>query len=687
MAGANSNIQLTGLDFDEIKTNLKLYLQSQEVLKDANYEGSVLSILLDILAYNTHYNAHYLNMIGNEMFLDTSVKRSSVVSHAKSLGYTPYSYSAPTAEIEVSFYDVTTDQIIIPKYSKFVTNQIDGKIFTFVTTDESIIKTDKTNNTAKISGLTIKQGEPNFYSYTYSQKGNPTARFKIPDKNIDLSTLSVVVQNSSININSEVFRPTKDFLTLDGDSRVYFIEETYDGYYEIYFGDGALGKKLTDGNLIYLNYLSVSSDIYNNIGGFSLVSPIIGDYGTKLIATLVTSYGGRFNESIDSIKYNSPKFFASQGRAVTINDYSSLIMTNSGELPIDAVTVWSGEENDPPVFGKIFISVKPKGGFTLTENQKQKLIEDIIKPISVLTVNPVVVDIDYSYLNIVNNVLYDRTKTILSQEELRTQIIARIKDYAITELGTFNSTLVLPEINSQVNQSNPSIITNESIVYLEKRIYPVFNSARTYTMDFGVALKRDFYRNSIKFTPSLQMYDSTNDIIREEVFIEEVPTSATSIESIEITNSGFNYTSVPTVTIYGDGTGATAHAEITNGKVTKIVIDSSGINYTQASVVISGGNGYLASAKASLQNKYGNLRSYYFVNSNKVVLNSNVGTVDYINGIITLEDFNPYEINNSSGILSVFAVPDSSIVYSKRNKMLIMDRNDVNAVKVNISTK
>ena len=687
MAGANSNIQLTGLDFDEIKRNLKLYLQSQEILKDANYEGSVLSILLDILAYNTHYNAHYLNMVGNEMFLDTSVKRSSVVSHAKSLGYVPYSYAAPTAEIEISFFDVTTDQIIIPKYCKFVTNQIDGKIFTFVTTDEYIIKTDKNTNSCKTSNIPIKQGEPTFYSYTYLEKNNPSIKFKIPDKNIDLSTLSVVVQNSSININSEVFRPAKDFMTLDGESRVYFVQETYDGYYEIYFGDGTIGKKLTDGNVIYLNYLSVSSDIYQNVGGFSLVSPLIGDYGSKLIATLVTSYGGRFNETINSIKYNSPKFFASQGRAVTINDYSSLILSNSGELPIEAVNVWSGEENDPPVFGKIFISLKPKGGFSLNQNQKQKLIEDVIKPISVMTVNPVIVDIDYSYLNVINNVLYDKTKTILSQEELRTAIISTIKNYAISELGTFNSTVVLPEITSKVNQTNPSIITNESIVYLEKRISPIFNSSRTYTMNFGVSLKRDFYRNSIKFSPSIQMYDPTSDIVREEVFIEEVPTSATSIESIEITNSGFDYSSIPTVTILGDGSGATARAEITNGKLTKIIVVSPGINYTQATVSISGGGGYLASARASLQNKYGTLRSYYFLNSNKVILNSNVGTVDYYAGIITLENFSPYEINNTTGILSVFAVPESSIIYSKKNKMIIMDRNDVNAVKVNISTK
>ena len=687
MAGANSNIQLTGLDFDEIKQNLKTFLRSQDVLKDINYEGSVISVLLDILAYNTHYNAHYLNMVANEMFLDTAVKRSSVVSKAKALGYTPQSFSAPTAIISIQFSGVTAEQIVLPKYTKFLTETLDGINYPYVTLEEYVLKANTEDNTATATEIEIKQGEPSNYSFTYTDSINTSSKFKIPDSNVDLSTLKVVVQNSSIDINSEVYAYANDILALDGNSKVYFIQETYDGYYELYFGDGILGKKLIDGNIVSISYLSVSPTIVHNVSNFSLVSDTIGNYLSVLIRTTVPSSGGRYKESISSIKFIAPKAYAAQERAVTVNDYIALIQKNSGEFPIDSVNVWSGEENSVPVYGKIFVSVKPKGGFTVTANQKKKIEEDIIKPISVMTVQPVVIDVDYTFVNVQNTVLYDKTRTTLGQEELRTIIIGAIRSFGNDKLNKFNSTLILPELTNYVNQANPSVITNESIIYLEKRFTPTFGAQQTYTFDYGVQIKRDFYRNSLKLSPTFQIYDPVANLTRTEMFVEEVPTSATSIQSIQITNPGYKYTSVPTVSIIGDGTGATAYAVITNGQIEKIIITDSGINYTQASVVISGGGGYLGSAKAILQKQYGDLRSYYFSKGKKVIFNKNVGNVDYINGIVTLTDFSPINVNNTTGSLSVYIVPDTSIIYSKQNKMVVMDQADVNAIKVNLVTK
>lgn len=688
MAGSNSNIQLTGLDFDEIKSNFKNYLKNQDVLKDANYEGSALSILLDVLAYNTHYNSHYLNMVANEMFLDSCVKRSSTISHAKVLGYLPHSFSAPTATITLTFNNVTTNQIIIPKYTKFVTDAIDNTNYTYTTLTEYVIPVDPFTNTATVSGIEIKQGEPLNYSFLYDEVNNPNKKFKIPESNVDLSTLQVIVQKSTTDISVSVYNYPEDMLALDSESEVYFIQESFDGFYEIYFGDGILGKKLQDGNVVYLSYLSVSPTIIQNVSNFYLVSNLIGNYGDVTVTTESASWGGRYKETINSIKNLAPKTYQAQGRAVTVNDYIALIQKNSGEYPIDSVNVWSGEENSPPVYGRVYVAIKPKGGFTVTANQKNRIIADLISPMSVITVKPVVVDVDYSYLQVLSNVLYDPAKTTLTHEQLRTSIIAAIRNYGRENLNNFNSTLILSDVIQTIQNVNPSIITNEPNFKLEKRFTPTLQTPLTYSFDFGIPIKRDLNRQGVTISPSIQVIDTdSTKTLRTEVFIEEVPTSATSIESIIILNPGYNYTSVPTVTIRGDGQGASARAIIVNERIEQIIIDNPGNNYTQAIVEISGGGGVFGSASVVLQKQFGRLRTYYFNKGVKYILNNNIGTVDYYNGIVTLENFNPYNINNFLAQLSINIVPDTTIIYSKHNKMLVMDDKDLEAVKINLNKK
>lgn len=688
MAGSNSNIQLTGLDFDEIKNNFKNYLRNQNVLKDANYEGSALSILLDVLAYNTHYNAHYLNMVANEMFLDSCVKRASTISHAKSLGYLPHSFSAPTATLTLNFSGVTADAIIIPKYTKFITDSIDNQNYSYVSLDEHILSVNQETQTATVSGVQIKQGEPLNYSFSYDEKNNPNQRFKIPEPNIDLSTLQVVVQKSLTDITNSVYTYPQDVLALDNLSEVYFIQESFDGYYEIYFGDGVLGKKLQDGNIVILSYLSVNSTIVQNVENFYLVSNLIGDYGNLTIIAETASWGGRYKESINSIKNLAPKAYQAQERAVTVNDYITLIQKRSGEYPVDSVNVWSGEENSPPIYGRIFIAIKPKDSYSISKNQKNKIIQDIIKPMSMVTIEPVILDVDYSYLNVHVNLVYDNTKTTKTAESLRTAVIAAIRTYANEKLNSFNSTLVEYDLLQTVQNVDKSIITNEQSYTLEKRFTPTLQSPHTYTFNFDTPIKKDYSRKSVSFYPSIQVVDTDSaKTLRSEVYIEEVPTSSTSIETIKITNPGYGYTEVPTITIIGDGVGAKAHAIVVGERIEQIIIDNVGTNYTQATVEIDGGNGTFASAQVILQQQYGVLRSYYFSNGVKKILNSNIGRVDYYNGIVTLEDFNPYNINNYLGQLSVFVSPNSSIIYSRKDKMIVMDRNDINAIKVNLAKK
>lgn len=322
MAGANSQINLVGLDFDTIKTNLKTFLKSQDTFKDYNFEGSGMSILLDVLAYNTQYNSFYLNMVANETFLDTALQRSSVVSQAKLLNYTPKSTIAPTAYVDVVVTGVSQSSLTLPAYTNFLSESVDGTNFNFVTTETSVENTSA--NTVTFSDVELKQGIPVTYRFTVDSTTNPTYTFELPDSTIDTSSLLITVQQSSSNSFSEVYTNSESYLMLDGDSRVFFLQESLNGNYEVIFGDGILGKKLIDGNIVIASYISTQGTSAAGANNFVLMDSISGFTNTIVYSKTKASPGSE-KESIDSIKFQAPKTFASQGRAVTKDDYITAI--------------------------------------------------------------------------------------------------------------------------------------------------------------------------------------------------------------------------------------------------------------------------------------------------------------------------------------------------------------------------
>ena len=680
---------MTELDFNNIKTSLKTYLQSQDTLKDYNYEGSALSTLLDILAYNTQYNAYYLNMVANEMFLDTALQRDSVVSQAKLLNYIPKSSIAPSASITLKVNQVTDNSLTIPKYTTFMSEAMDGVNYNFVTQDSTTVGV--VNNTATFDGIILRQGIASSISYTVNSTDNPKYVFQIPESNVDTTTLTVSVQTSSSNNSSYVYSQASDYLTLESNSLVYFLQEGVGGLYEIYFGDDILGKKLVDGNIVRLTY--VVTDVAEGANNFILMDSING-YSNTTIYPLTSAKYGTKKESIDSIKFQAPKSYSAQKRAVTKEDYITAIQQNKLGYAFDAVNVWGGQENSTPVYGQVFIAIKPTGGYTLTATQKEKLIHDVIRPISVMTVEPTIVDPDYTYIQLTANVLYDSKKTNLSASQLQASIKSTISNLAATSLNTFNSTFSATSFSNAIAMVSPAIITNEINITLQKKFYPNLITPSSYNLYYGAPLKRGMFESGINSTPSVQFKNPVNaSQIIDGIYIEEVPTSTGGLESISVINPGYGYQYAPTVTILGDGSGATAEAVITNnGTIREINVLTAGTGYTSILVSITNASGdttgALAAATAILQGRYGTLRTYYNDSLNvKTVFNNNVGTVDYQEGIVTLNSFGPIQVNNELGLLTVTANPPTTIISSSYNRIVTIDPFDSGAIVVNVTDK
>ena len=688
MASSNTNVQLTDLDFGNIKNNFIAYLQTQDTFKDYNFDGSSLSVLLDLLAYNTQYNAYYLNMVANEMFLDTALQRSSVVSQAKALNYTPKSSIAPSAYIKFTGNSVTTPTLTIPKFTNFLSEAIDGVNYNFVTIDTNTVSVS--GGTGIIDNLELKQGIPNTYRFTVDSTLNPKYLFEIPDQNIDTSSIQVVVQESVSNSSFEIYKSSEDYLTLNSKSQIYFLQEGLTGNYQLVFGDGILGKKLSDNNVIVVSYVSTQGTSAAGANNFVLMDTI-ANMGSYSVTPIVEASKGSAKESINSIKYQAPKAFSAQNRAVTKEDYITLIQQNKLGISFDAVNVWGGEQNIPPVYGQVFIALKPTGGYSLTDTQKQRLVQNVIKPISVMTVQPTLVDPDYTFIQPTITVLYDPKKTTLTSNDIANLVKTTVTNFSDTNLNTFNSTFSSSELINLIQTTNKSIIACELNLQLQKKFYPNLVDASTYKLYYNVPIQKGSFLSGISSSPAVK-YPNANQIT-DGVYIEEVPVTTYGVDTIGIVNPGYGYSTAPTVTIYGDGTGATAEATLNSlGSIISVTVTNSGNNYTTSYATVTNGandtQGKLASLVVNLKGRYGTLRLYYIDGVNgKVILDSNIGTIDYANGIINLNNFNPYQVDNDLGQYTITATPSTSIVSSTYNRILSIDAFEPNAIIVNVKTK
>lgn len=482
-----ANYRISELDFDEIKINLKQFLTNYRdknnnlIFKDYDFDASSLSILLDILSYNTYYNAYLANMVANEMFLDSASKRESAVSIAKHLGYTPISYRSARAKIsftaDVPRGNPTT--LTLPKFSSFTTT-IGSTLFTFSNLD-SVTVTPVDGNYV-FTDITIVEGEPLSYTYRVDLSG-PGEKYTIPNLNIDTTTIRVTVQNSYSDTTQTIYNRAGNLEGLTGESLVYFLEESPTGNYEIFFGDNILGKKLESGNLVRIEYLvsngsvcNVSNDI-DQIFNLSTVSNNLRV--SSPIRAIENSTGGDEPDTLDEIKFKAPRFLSSFNRAVTANDYKSVIEAN---YPlVESVSVWGGEENDPPKYGRVIISLKPYAGYTINQELKDRIKNEILSERKVMSVVPEFVDPNYLFITLDIKVKFDSKNSRYTISDMDSLVRSTVQEYFKFELQKFNKPFIYSKLSKQIDALDNSIIGNLSSFRIQKRITPAVNSNNGYT--------------------------------------------------------------------------------------------------------------------------------------------------------------------------------------------------------------
>ena len=679
-------LRVTELDFDTIKSNLQTFLNQQAEFTDYDFEGSGLGVLLDVLAYNTHYNAYYLNMVANESFMDTALLRDSVVSHAKSLGYVPYSTRAPISTINflVTSTTSTSGTLTIPSGYSFLSNQIDSKVYNFVVLEDTTVT--KANSSYYFENLDIHEGQLITYSFTHNQAANPKQTFTLPDSNIDTTTIKVTVSPSSVSTAVTVYNLVTDILDVDSTSEVYYLQESKNGQYQIYFGNNIVGESIPDGGIISVRYLltdGTSANKANNFVGALTLTDSLNETLTNFTVTPVSAAsGGAERESVDDIKFGAAAQFTTQNRLITTKDYESYLKRNYPS--IDSISVWGGEEEVPPVYGKVLISLKPKENYYISETEKQRIIDEIIKPKSIVSVDTIIRDPEYLYLLIENYVEYNKSKTTQTIESLKTSIRNAIILYRDTNLNKFGSTFVLSKLQDSVDGVDLNAISgSETKLYLQKRFEPALGVSTSYTINFNAPLNRGTTTNKLT-SSEFRIFDSAGAV--KTVLFEEVPESFTGISEIQVTNAGTGYTETPTITITGDGTGAVASAIVVNGKIQSIVLTNRGINYTRAIVTITGGGGYGAAGSAVLDGKFGYLRTiYYDDNAEKQTIDEQIGTIDYITGTITINDIRIVSIVPTDGLIRLTIESGKGIVKTAKNTIISIDDTDTTSITTELS--
>ena len=474
-----TKLEISQLDFDGIKDNLKTFLSQQDEFTDYDFEGAGMNILLDVLAYNTHYLGYNANMLANEMYLDSADQRSSVVSLAKQVGYTPKSATASKATIDVLVNNGSGASITMSRGTKFTTT-VDGTNYSFVNNaDVSISPVD---GVYKFSNLDIYEGTYLNYKYT-ANTSDTDQRFIIPNDNVDTTTLTVKVQESSSDSTTNTYTLAAGITALDSTSKVYFLQEIENGRFEVYFGDGVLGEAIADGNIVILDYVTCNRDEANGATSFTL-SGTVGGFSNVTITTIDNAANGSGPESIKSIKYNAPRDYTSQDRAVTAEDYKVLVKSLYANA--QSVQVYGGEDAATPDYGKVYISIKAKSGSNLTEVTKTSLVQTL-KSYAVASVTPVIIDPETTFITLTTTFKYDSSLTTKDVSTLQTNVLDAVSSYNTDTLEDFTGMFRYSAVGKTIDGADSSILSNITKIKMYKYITPTLSSGLKYTLSFNNA--------------------------------------------------------------------------------------------------------------------------------------------------------------------------------------------------------
>jgi hypothetical protein len=585
-------IKFTELDFTKIKDNLKIFLKAQDQFKDYDFDGAGVSVLLDILAYNTAYNGFYLNMLASEMFLDSAVQRDSVVSRAKHLGYTPRSVRSTVATVDIEIFpsqgpgNPNPSSVYVDLNQRFY-SIVDNQRYTFSPTKSFLIQPNAGKYIAK--DINLIEGIRLTHRWTFSASGSVQQRFIIPNANVDTTQLKITVQDSASTPVIKLYNLHEDLNEIGPDDQVYFLQENTNSRYEIVFGDGAIGKALIDGNIVIAEYV-VSS------GGSALGSkrflPLtkIGGYDFSVITTTVAASGYVDQESVDSVKKLAPLAYDAQNRAVTRLDYETLIKK---DIPsIQYLRVWGGEDQVPPQYGRVFVSLKPFTGLTLSEDQKVSLINTYIRPRNPISIEVVIVEPEFLRLQVNCLIQYRSSNTTLSEADIKNRVQIAIEDFRATELNDFDSDFRYSKFIQAIDAADAAITGNLTTINMKYRIFPPFNVPTKF---------------EIKLNNPVDRGDSANGL------------SA-------ITSSGFIFKGI--LTYVGD-----------DGQ--------------------------------------GSLYLFRIVNDQQVIIQRNVGTVNYVLGDIQLDGFLVQSIPGGKDYVDLTIMPKVQDIESLRNQILLMEDEDI----------
>ena len=478
--------QVANLDFEDIKAALKDYLRAQSDFTDYDFEGSVLSTLIDTLAYNTYYTAFNTNMVVNELFIDSATLRDNIVALAKQLGYRPKSITSPTAYVTftVTYANPTTDtELILRAGTGFISNY-DNTIYQYIT--EKDVKAQVTNQKATFVDVPLREGTKLTSVFTVNTS-LLSQKFVLDNRNIDTNTISVKVFPTGGSF-SEPYLLAENIIGIDSTSKIFFLEEIEDQRYELIFGDGVLGQKLDNGSRIEVTYMTTSGPVSNGVKSFVFSGVLENPFGVSpntvaiTINSTVPASGGEDIETTRNIKKNAPRAYGTQDRAVTAQDYDAIVRR---VYPATSdIIIFGGEDQDPPEYGKVFIVLKPKDASFLTSITKSEIIEELEKYV-VASVQPVIVDPSIIYVEIASKIYYNRNLTDQTPAQIRDTVIGSVQRYIDnSDTEKFNGKFRYSKFVGVIDDADKSINSNLTTVTMRKDFYPQLNSTFYYEICF-----------------------------------------------------------------------------------------------------------------------------------------------------------------------------------------------------------